>query len=82
MRNAWLDELSIKRAVRMINAKLRINFVGKSDDMKQFSKLIIESLSSYDARIRDSIAQKYNLETTTEQGTVSDIKLVKLPWLL
>ena len=66
----------------MINAKLRINFVGKSDDMKQFSKLIIESLSSYDARIRDSIAQKYNLETTTEQGTVSDIKLVKLPWLL
>ncbi len=83
MKNAWLDELSVKRAVRHINSKLRDKFVGKpDDDMTKFFDLIVASLASYNTRIRDTIGLRYNLETVMANGVVSDIKLVKLPWLV
>lgn len=82
MKNAWIDEINVRKIITDINKNLTSEFAGKISDIKSISDFLMKIIhhTGLAVRIKDVIMWQYNLEFVEKNGKIETLELVKHPW--
>lgn len=85
MKNTWLAEIKIKRAILEIIDHLNDKFLGTHPDVELWGREVQKFLNRYytnDVQVSDSVQWKYTFKYEERDSLTKKIDLVKLPWLI
>jgi hypothetical protein len=83
MKNTWLDEIHIRSVAEKISKCLRAAFVGRKENVDEWTLQSSYIIIMQKTRIRDSLMQKYGFEyELDEQDHVQCLKYIRLPWFI